>query len=142
MKTVLCARSPLFRSVGRVDSGELGGGEDVDATKGTCPTLIPASYGQASFGGTAEAVTSILSTRDRVFSFRGVAGAGKTTTLRKCARTGGSRSLLLAITPTSSAARVLLDEGFAQATTVENFLRNAEKRGKLRRAVVICDERG
>ena len=34
------------------------------------------------------------------------------------------------------------DEGFTEATTVEDFLRNAEKRGGLRRAVVICDEAG
>jgi predicted ATPase len=33
-----------------------------------------------------EAVTSILKTRDRVFTFRGVAGAGKTTTLREVQR--------------------------------------------------------
>ena len=39
-------------------------------------------------------------------------------------------------------ARVLRDEGFTEATTVEDFLRNAEKRGGLRRAVVICDEAG
>jgi hypothetical protein len=37
---------------------------------------------------------------------------------------------------------MLRSEGFAQATTVEDFLRNAEKRGGLRNAVVICDEAG
>ena len=37
---------------------------------------------------------------------------------------------------------MLRNEGFAQATTVEDFLRNAEKRGGLRNAVVICDEAG
>ena len=90
-----------------------------------------------------EAVTSILSTRDRVFSFRGVAGSGKTTTLREVQR-GLSEAghTVFAVTPTASAARMLRSEGFAQATTVEDFLRNAEKRGGLRNAVVICDEAG
>ncbi len=37
---------------------------------------------------------------------------------------------------------MLQREGFTQATTVEDFLRNAEKRGGLRNAVVICDEAG
>ena len=37
---------------------------------------------------------------------------------------------------------MLRSEGLAQATTVEDFLRNAEKRGDLRNAVVSCDEAG
>jgi ATP-dependent exoDNAse (exonuclease V) alpha subunit len=37
---------------------------------------------------------------------------------------------------------VLRNEGFGQATTVEDFLRNAEKRGGLQNAVVICHEAG
>ena len=37
---------------------------------------------------------------------------------------------------------MLRNEGFAQATTVEDFLRNAEKQGGLQNAVVICDEAG
>jgi ATP-dependent exoDNAse (exonuclease V) alpha subunit len=116
----------------------------VEATKGTCPALNPgfASGGHLS-GEQREAVASVLGMQDRVFSFRGVAGAGKTTTLREVQRglkeAGHS---VLAIAPTSSAARVLRDEGFAEATTVEDFLRNAEKRVGLRRAVVICDEAG
>ena len=116
----------------------------VDATKDTCPALnsrfVPAAHLSEE---QKEAVASILGTRDRVFSFRGVAGAGKTTTLREVQR--GLREAghtVFAITPTASAARVLRNEGFAQATTVEDFLRNAEKRGGLRNAVVICDEAG
>ena len=37
---------------------------------------------------------------------------------------------------------MLRNEGFAQATTVEDFLRNTGKRDGLRNAVVICDEAG
>ena len=46
---------------------------------------------------------------------------------------------VFAITPTASAAQVLRNEGFAQATRVEDFLRNGENRDGLSRAVVICD---
>jgi conjugative relaxase-like TrwC/TraI family protein len=116
----------------------------VDDTRNTCPVLnsrfVPAAHLSEE---QKEAVTSILSTRDRVFSFRGVAGSGKTTTLREVQR--GLREAghtVFAATPTASAARMLQSEGFAQATTVEDFLRNAEKRGGLRKAVVICDEAG
>ena len=116
----------------------------VNDTRNTCPALnsrfVPAAHLSKE---QKEAVTSILSTRDRVFGFRGVAGSGKTTTLREVQR-GLSEAghTLFAVTPTASAARMLQSEGFAQATTVEDFLRNAEKRGGLRNAVVICDEAG
>ena len=116
----------------------------VNDTKKTCPALnsrfVPAAHLSQE---QKEAVASILSTRDRVFSFRGVAGAGKTTTLREVQR--GLREAghtVFAVTPTASAARMLRNEGFAQATTVEDFLRNAETRSGLQNAIVICDEAG
>ena len=116
----------------------------VDSTKDSCPALnsefVPAGHLSAE---QKQAVASILRARDRIFSFRGVAGAGKTTTLREVQR-GLSEAghTIFAITPTASAAQVLRNEGFAQATTVEDYLRNAEKQGELRKAVVICDEAG
>jgi flagellar biosynthesis GTPase FlhF len=75
----------------------------VNDTRNTCPALnsrfVPAahlSHKQQS------AAVSILSTRDRVFSFRGVAGAGKTTTLQEVQR-GLSEAghTVFAITPTA-----------------------------------------
>ncbi len=116
----------------------------VDVTKDSCPALnsgfVPAGHLSEE---QKQAVASILRTRDRVFSFRGVAGAGKTTTLREVQRgLSEAGQTIFAITPTASAAQVLRNEGFAQATTVEDFLRNAEKQGELRKAVVICDEAG
>jgi hypothetical protein len=116
----------------------------VTATKNTCPGLnsrfVPATNLSKE---QKEAVASILNRRDRVFSFRGVAGAGKTTTLREVQRgLSEAAHTIFAITPTASAAQVLRNEGFAQATTVEDFLRNAENRVELRKAVVICDEAG
>ena len=116
----------------------------VNDTRNSCPALnshfVPAPHLSQE---QKDAVTSILTTRDRVFSFRGVAGSGKTTTLREVRR-GLSKAghTVFAITPTTSAARVLRKEGFAQATTVEDLLRNAKKRDGLENAVVICDEAG
>jgi conjugative relaxase-like TrwC/TraI family protein len=116
----------------------------VNDTNNTCPALnssfVPSGHLSQEQN---DAVASILGTQDRVFSFRGVAGAGKTTTLKEVQR--GLREAghtVFAVTPTTSAARVLRNEGFGQATTVEDFLRNAETRGGLQNAVVICDEAG
>jgi len=114
----------------------------VNASKEKCAPLNPAFEGQLS-GEQRHAVREILSTRDRVFSFRGVAGAGKTTTLREVQRgLKEAGHTVFAITPTTSAAKVLQNEGFSEATTVEDFLRNGEKRGGLKGAIVICDEAG
>ena len=118
--------------------------EYVNDVKNTCPALNSSFVPVTDLSQEQKnAVASILATQDRVFSFRGVAGAGKTTTLKEVQR--GLREdghTVFAVTPTTSAARVLRNEGFRQATTVEDFLRNAEKRGGLRNAVVICDEAG
>jgi conjugative relaxase-like TrwC/TraI family protein len=116
----------------------------VDATKDSGPALnsrfVPAEHLSDE---QKQAVAAILGTGDRVFSFRGVAGAGKTTTLREVQRgLKEAGHAVFAITPTASAAQVLRNEGFAEATTVEDFLRNGENRGGLRKAVVICDEAG
>ena len=89
------------------------------------------------------AVRAILSTGDQVFSFRGVAGAGKTTTLREVHRgltKAGHRALSIA--PTTAATKVLQAEGFTSATTVEDFLQNVAVRENLGGAVIICDEAG
>lgn len=116
----------------------------VNGTKGTCfplnPDFVPSKRLSSE---QADAVKVILGSHDQVFSFRGVAGAGKTTTLKEVQRgLTEAGHPIFAITPTTSAAKVLQSEGFAEATTVEDFLRNGEKRGGLRGAVVICDEAG
>jgi len=116
----------------------------VNANKEKCAPLNPAFVAEGKLSGEQRhAVREILSTRDRVFSFRGVAGAGKTTTLCEVQRgLKEAGHTVFAITPTTSAAKVLQNEGFSEATTVEDFLRNGEKRGGLKGAVVICDEAG
>ncbi len=116
----------------------------VNATKQKCRALNPDFIPTKKLSPEQSlAVKAILSSKDRIYSFRGVAGAGKTTTLREVQRgLAEAGQKMFAITPTTSAAKVLHEEGFDQATTVEDFLRNGEKQPGLRGAVVICDEAG
>ena len=114
----------------------------VNATQATLPPLNATFEPGASLSAEQrDAVRSVLSTKDRVFSFRGVAGAGKTTTLREVQR-GLAAHRVHYIAPTAAAAKVLQGEGFSNATTVDDFLQNVAKRESLRDAVVICDEAG
>ena len=60
--------------------------------------------------------------------FRGVAGAGKTSTLKElcgCLKSGGVENIQL-IAPTNSAVDVLKKEKFANAQTVAMFLQNRQ----------------
>ena len=60
--------------------------------------------------------------------FRGVAGAGKTSTLKElcgCLKSGGAENIQL-IAPTNSAVDVLKKEKFANAQTVAMFLQNRQ----------------
>jgi conjugative relaxase-like TrwC/TraI family protein len=114
----------------------------VDATKGRCSPLNPSFEPSERLSAEQrDAVRSILSTTDQVFSLRGVAGAGKTTTLREVQDGLGTRRVHY-VAPTAAAAKVLQGEGFSNATTVEDFLRNVSRRESLARAVVVCDEAG
>lgn len=116
----------------------------VNATREGCAPLNPAFVPNGNLSDEqSAAVCAILSSRDQVFSFRGVAGAGKTTSLQELHRgltEAGHRALYIA--PTAAAARVLQAEDFSRATTVEDFLQNVVRRESLRGAVVICDEAG
>jgi len=118
--------------------------EFVNSTRNRCLSLncefVPAEFLSSQ---QREAVRAILSTTDQVFGFRGVAGAGKTTALQEVhrgLREAGHRAFYIA--PTANAAKVLRGEGFANATTVEDFLQNVSRRESLKEAVIICDEAG
>ncbi len=114
----------------------------VDATKGQCSPLNPSFEPSERLSAEQrDAVRSILSTTDQVFSLRGVAGAGKTTTLREVQNGLGARKVHY-VAPTAAAAKVLQGEGFGNATTVEDFLQNVSRRESLIGAVVVCDEAG
>jgi conjugative relaxase-like TrwC/TraI family protein len=86
-------------------------------------------------------VLETLMNCDQVYTIRGRAGAGKTTSLqeiRKGLEAAGRQVHYLA--PTSSAARILRKEGFRNATTVSDFLSNQTQPKALRNAVLIVDE--
>ena len=87
-------------------------------------------------------IHGLLSSKDRFNLFRGVAGAGKTSTLQefcKGLRSGGVTDIYL-VAPTNSATDVLKQEGFEQSQTVAGFLLSKQK--PLAGAYVIIDESG
>ena len=92
-----------------------------------------------------DAVQFICATRDRVVSVRGVAGAGKTTMLQELDRQLGEHARVLYLAPTRGAVEVLRKEGFADATTVADYLIRSQI-GKepedWRGALVVVDEAG
>jgi len=91
-------------------------------------------------------VRSLLVSTDTVCALRGVAGTGKTTTLQDLQR--GLREMnrdVIACAPTTSAAQELRVQGFANATTLEDFLQKSKtaKYGELGRGTtLIVDESG
>ncbi len=77
----------------------------------------------------AELIHGMLSSKDRFNLFRGVAGAGKTSTLQELCRglrSGGIKDIYV-IAPTNSATDVLKQEGFEQSQTVASFLLSPKK---------------
>lgn len=75
-----------------------------------------------------EAIETILGAKSPFVLFRGVAGAGKTSTLKElcgCLKSGGAENIQL-IAPTNSAVDVLKKEKFANAQTVAMFLQNRQ----------------
>src|ERR1043165_2277868 len=114
----------------------------MDWTLRTWPLIRPRALSLARMR--ILSLTSILTTKDRVFGFRGVAGAGKTTTLREVTDVLLKHGKAVhCLAPTASAVQVLAKEGFANPATVESFLQftpNRIRRGKMQGTVVICAE--
>ena len=92
-----------------------------------------------------DAVQTLLESTDRVCALRGIAGTGKTFALQEVQRgivaSGGT---VIACAPTTSAASVLRADGFANATTLADLLKNAESvhGGRLHGATFLVDESG
>lgn len=98
--------------------------------------------GDQSREAQAMLIHGLLSSKDRFNLFRGVAGAGKTSTLQefcKGLRSGGVTEIRL-VAPTNSATDVLKQEGFEQSQTVAGFLLSKQKPPA--GAYVIIDESG
>jgi hypothetical protein len=86
-------------------------------------------------------VLQTLQNKDQIYAIRGCAGAGKTTCLtevRKGLEAAGRTAFYLA--PTTSAVEVLRADGFARATTVDDFLSNKVNASDLWDSVIIIDE--
>jgi len=91
------------------------------------------------------ALGHVLSSVDQVTGFRGLAGTGKTTTLREFGRVvaeAGGEAVFLA--PTAGAVDVLRKDGFEGAATLAKFLVDPEAQARIagRSAVVVLDEAG
>jgi|GEM_PF-525926 conjugative relaxase-like TrwC/TraI family protein len=119
--------------------------ESVEGQRGIFAAAAPdfaAFPGQETRRTQAELIHGMLKSQDRFQLFRGVAGAGKTSTLQefcKGLRSGGVESIYL-VAPTNSATDVLKQEGFEQSQTVAGFLLSPEKPPA--GSYVIIDESG
>ncbi len=89
---------------------------------------VPFSEAEDTFDHSAqiEVIDAIVQSKDSFMVFRGVAGAGKTSTLQelcKCLKKGGVGDIHV-VAPTNSAVDVLRSENFGKAQTVAMFLQN------------------
>ena len=112
-----------------------------DIFKAIAPEFV-AFAGDESRKKQAELIHGLLNSKDRFNLFRGVAGAGKTSTLQefcKGLKSGGIKNIVL-VAPTNSATDVLKQEGFEQSQTVAGFLLSKQKPPA--GAYVIIDESG
>lgn len=107
----------------------------VNKTKGICHDFssdyVPFSEAEDTFDHSAQkaVIDEIVHSKDPFVVFRGVAGAGKTSTLQelcKCLKKGGVENLHV-VAPTNSAVDVLRMEKFSSAQTVAMFLQNRDK---------------
>ena len=144
-----CAENPLLSAEFATREGlrlEKWAVEFVNQTKGKCEPLgdeATFNFSEKLGADQKEAARLMVTSPDQVAAVRGVAGAGKTTLLvevDKTLRALGHKAFYIA--PTASAAKVLKSEGFADATTCSDFLRNVSAEVDLTGAVVICDEAG
>ena len=124
---------------------ELSAIEQVEQQRDVFDAIAPefqAFPGDQSRVAQAMLIHGLLSSKDRFNLFRGVAGAGKTSTLQefcKGLRSGGVTDIYL-VAPTNSATDVLKQEGFEQSQTVAGFLLSKQKPPA--GAYVIIDESG
>ncbi len=123
--------------------------QTVNQTKDSCRDFVsdyvPFSEVKDGHDHTAqkEVIETLISSKDPFMVFRGVAGAGKTSTLQelcKCLRKGGVRNIHV-VAPTNSAVDVLRTENFNSAQTVAMFLQNQDKLPP-KGSYLIIDESG
>lgn len=89
------------------------------------------------------AIHHALSSRDQVTLITGDAGTGKTTLMSSVAqgvRETGQK--IHAFAPTAAAAKVLRDEGFENADTLQQLLHNPKLQDRIKGGVIYLDEVG
>jgi hypothetical protein len=90
------------------------------------------------------ALGHVFYSSDRITGFKGLAGTGKTTTLKELARVVvqvGHAPVLLA--PTTGAVDVLRKDGFKNAMTLAKLLTDSEQQAKVsEKSVLVLDEAG
>ncbi len=106
----------------------------IDSSIGVCRDFaggyLPFSDAEDTFDHSAQirVIHEIVHSKNPFMLFRGVAGAGKTSTLQelcKCLTRGGVEKIHV-VAPTNSAVDVLRSENFTSAETVAMFLQNKE----------------
>ena len=130
-------REVIEREVSAIDSVE----DQCGIFEAIAPEFV-AFAGDESRAKQAELIHGLLNSKDRFLLFRGVAGAGKTSTLQefcKGLRSGGIENIVL-VAPTNSAVDVLQQEGFERSQTIAAFLLSQEKPPA--KSYVIIDESG
>ncbi len=115
--------------------------------RGTCPALAktPHVFTRDWLNtGQRKAVEHVLSSPDRVILIRGVAGTGKTTTMKEAIEAiekGGTKVMTFA--PSADASRgVLREEGFNDAETVARLLADRQMHEEAKGKVWWIDEAG
>ncbi len=92
----------------------------------------------------AAAISTVLTTKNRVSIIRGAAGTGKTTLMREAVmlmEQAGRKVTVVA--PTAQASRgVLREEGFSKAETVAKLLADEQMQQELQNGVLWVDEAG
>ena len=121
--------------------GELGLIHAVNSGLNALPPIAPRFSAAAALGSDQRAALElVLSSPDFVSGFRGLAGTGKTTTLRELRRAiEGAGLAAVFCAPTAAATDVLRKDGFSDASTLAKLL-HADTLP--RRGVVVLDEAG
>jgi conjugative relaxase-like TrwC/TraI family protein len=118
--------------------------QTMDSGKGAVPALNKNYRAPPTLGVDQQrAVELILHSPDQFTGLRGLAGTGKTKTLRALhagMATAGYEAVFCA--PTAAAADVLRKDGFESATTLQKLLMDSEPQWVNHRTVIVLDEAG
>jgi conjugative relaxase-like TrwC/TraI family protein len=151
LKAAVRSDRDLLRVKGEVSTRKILGEElrlirFVNDGLGTVAPLAPRYVAPDVLGKDQRAALGhVLSSTDQVTGFRGLAGTGKTTTLREFGRVvsqAGGEAVFLA--PTAGAVDVLRKDGFKEAATLAKFLADSEAQARVsgRSPVIVLDEAG